>query len=525
MSIVFDQDKNFTYIYRYIDGVYETTNLATSTAFDLFPDDADVDDYIIFGNRNPGWSYHDLTFNIGTALMAANITVVWEKFTYTNTWTAIPSVTDNTNAFRNTGVNTVEFDIPENMQATGSRWDHRINIGGNKYGNWIRCRITAVTGITEGGATQTDKVTCKDATITVTDEANLTLEDLQTECDTNSWEIRSGVKAVETLGNFTMIRGHLLLTGATGFKETQKSIQMGEDNYRQGFRSFSTLPFELGERDASGKGKNGCMLDMRALFDGAYDYVYNFQAYGSIIFRTSTQYGAFSMYKVFKFVDSVFISSSRWYIASGVLAGSEWARSVYADNDLLYLYSQNLAIDTFKTLDAWQGMLCGGSATISNTDINGKSLKRYYSSQMTLIDCINIDKSKITNHSPSNGADRHVRIKYNINYHIIDKDNNPVQGASVILKDKNGNETFNVTTGADGKITEQLVMAYDKWWEYADSWALHEDDYNDFSLEIKNGGKSYVMDKFTIDAPVDDQLQLQSGGSINKSFSKRLKIC
>lgn len=523
MSILFDQDKAFSYIYRNINGTFETTNRASSTVFDLFSDNASVGDAIYFGRYSPCWSFHDIKFNIGTALSATSITIVWEIMSGTS-WVAIPSVTDGTNNFQNTGVNTVAFDVPQNMCYNTTNWYRRIDIGGNKFANWVRARITAVSGITEGGATQTDTVKYKDFTITCANEPSLTLASIQSAATSGSWLARTGVNAVDTTGKYTIIRPHLFWSGTTGFAETMKMIELGENNYPAGFRNYGSGIFKLGILDASGKGDEGCYLYMHARFDSGYDYVYRFQAYATVVRRKVGQYGAFVMGGVFKFVDSVFISDHCWYLPSAVASGSNWTRSIYADNDLLYLYSGNLAIDTFKSLDAWQGVLCGvgNPAVFANTDINSKEVMRYYSAQIDLIDCINILKSNITNHSPSDGYDRHVKVKYNINLKIVNENGNPISSVNVKLTDTNGDETFSVNTEADGKIVEQTVMVYDKWWEYADSWALHEDEYNDFTIKIFKAGYKTYKTEFTLDEKVDWTIALQK--VLDNNFSKRVNI-
>jgi len=525
MSIAFDQEKTFSHIYRYVNGSFDITNYATSTAFDLFDDNAQVGDCIYFGRYNPSWSFHDLKFNIGTALMAMSITVVWE-YKRGSSWVEIPNVTDGTNAFRNIGVNTVAFDIPQNFCYSSSNWYTYLTINGSrKYGFYVRCRITAISGITEGGRTQTDTVKYKDFTITATDET-LNLATLQSVSDSGGWLARAGVPAIETLGVHTIIRPHLYFIGTTSFTEKNSSIELGEENYPAGWRNLGTGIIQLGERDVSGKGKNGCRLHMHTRFDSGYDYVYYVQAFASIIYRRTGRYGAFAMGKVFKFVDSVFISNDRWYLTSYLQAGSEWTRSVYADNDLLYLYSGNLSFDTFKSLDAWQGVLCGSGrpATFRNTDINGKKIMRYYTADIDLIDCTNIDTNNITSTAPNAYyPSLHVKVKYNGKLHIIDENNNSVEGATVTVWNAKNDVVFSIVTGADG-LAEGIVTVYDKYWVRDEGWAEHNDDLNPFRMEVKKGNKKFTMDKFTIDAPVDWEIQLQSGGSINKSFSKKIKL-
>ena len=402
MSITFDTNKNFNYIYRYINGGFEDTNYANSTAFDLFPDNAQVGDAIYFGRFDPSWSFHDLTFDIGTPLVADSITLKWE-YKKNGVWTEIPNLTDGTNSFQNSGVNVVSFDVPQDMCASSDFWYWTETIGGSSLrGNWIRARITAVSNITEGGRTQNSAITYKDFTITANNET-LDLATLQSASDTGGWLARSGVPAVETNGDHTIIRPHMEFKGSTSFSEKNKTMELGEEHYPAGWRSITSGILQIGEQDTSGVGKNGVFLNMHARFDAYYDYVNNFQSFGSIIKRRAGMYGAFAQAGVFKFVDSVYVSDRRLYLSASLKSGSEWTRSVYGTDDMLYLYSGNITIDTFKTTTNWNGLLCGlgRPAVFKNTNINNKPIRRYYSADIDLINCTNIDTSKFSSTAPA----------------------------------------------------------------------------------------------------------------------------
>ena len=513
VTITFDNVLNFSYIYKNA-GASDYTDYAASTAFDLFSDSAVVDDTIDFLIRSPTLPYHNINFDIGTALAATSITLVWEYYK-NSVWTAIPSVTDNTNSFQTTGVNSVLFDVPQYMQAGVTCYYSPMYVNGvRKDGLRIRCRISAVSGITEGGRTQNTRLTTNDWKINATNETALTCAALQSASDAGSWMAYGTTKAVETLGDQTIIRTNAFFTGTTEFTATNQTIQIGQEDYPSSLHTGSATSFTLGELDANGRGKNGCMMINHTRYSTSYTYIYDFQAFGSVIRRRTGSYGAMEMRGVFKVVDSVFSSDERWYLSGSVAAGSRWTRSVYADADLLYLYSAYLVIDGFKFIDASQGILCGGSATFSNTDFGnltgvGKAIRRYYSSTITLIDCINIDKTQIFNVAPLNGADRHVIIKYNINLQVLDEDNNPINSATVTLTDTAGTETFSVTTDSNGDITEQLITAYDRWWEYADSWAQHNDDYNDFTIRIMKDGYQDYSEEKTIAGPVTKSITLK----------------
>ena len=150
------------YIYDSSAGTY-SSNYAGVNAHDLFPDDATVGDIIYFGATE---KFSDLYFNIGTALVATSITLVWEYWDpYAGSWQTL-TVTDNTNSFQTTGANTVLFGVPVRWGIGYSTNDPKPNGVGSKF--WIRCRITAVTGLTEGGANQTTAIYGKLAKIVVT---------------------------------------------------------------------------------------------------------------------------------------------------------------------------------------------------------------------------------------------------------------------------------------------------------------------------------------------------------------------
>ena len=497
MTITFDNEKKFYYIYRYVDGAWDTNSYANSDSFDLFSDTSGVDDIIYFGLRSPSLPYHSLKFYIGTGLVADSITIVWEYYKSGVGWTEIPGVTDDTNSFQNTGENWVTFPVPEGMSLSTSRYYYWITVdGARKYGIYVRARITAVTNLTEGGAQSTQVVKLKDWTITATDEASLTMNDLYDADVAGSW----GVVEKFTSDSF-LVKSNLCLS-SSHLTSKKELIQIGRENYPSSLYSTSTSSsVTLGELDAAGKGKNGVMLMNHTRFSISYTYIYNFQAFGSVIDRKVGAYGAMAMSGVFKFVDSVFNSDNRLYLASSIAEGSEWIRSVYADPDYLYLYSPHLTIDNFKTLDSWTGILCGGSAVISNTDINFKTILRYYGADVDLVNCTNIDKSELTS-GGERTRDLHTRIKYSINLKIVDEEGNPINNSNVVLTDTNGDETFSVSTDGNGEITEQTVMVYDKWWEHP-NWNLHEDDYNDFTLTISKAGYNIYEAIFTLNEKTD----------------------
>jgi hypothetical protein len=146
-------------------GTVFSADLAGDTAFDYFEDTAVADDAIYFGFA-PGTRQmpSNLYFNVGTAISATDIEVIWEYWRtsvgsrYTDWiettstaqgWYPIEDIEDDTEGFTVLGENVVKFPCPIGI--------FRGTINGYN-GRWVRCRIVSVSGITEGGANTTDKV-------------------------------------------------------------------------------------------------------------------------------------------------------------------------------------------------------------------------------------------------------------------------------------------------------------------------------------------------------------------------------
>jgi len=140
-----------------------SADLKATAAFDYFPDAIGGGDSIYFVHNYPP-KY--LSFNVGTQLVADAITIVWEYYRYENGGGGYVDITtdvvDNTNSFQNAGVNTVDFTNCKIWNA-GQNYTHSVECPIT-----IRCRVTAVTNPTEGGANQTNTVQCENLMVYLT---------------------------------------------------------------------------------------------------------------------------------------------------------------------------------------------------------------------------------------------------------------------------------------------------------------------------------------------------------------------
>jgi len=132
-----------------IAGIYRsdtgTINYTTKSSFDYFPDTATVGDYIMFHNTRRFWG---VKIYVGTPLQASSITIEWEYYASDGTWKHLP--VDNTNPFSSSGWQEVKFTAPAD-------WG-RFTQGGYNKGLYVRAKITAVSGLTEGGANSTNPI-------------------------------------------------------------------------------------------------------------------------------------------------------------------------------------------------------------------------------------------------------------------------------------------------------------------------------------------------------------------------------
>ena len=163
------------YFYDASAGTYTERSGAT---MDYFADDAAIGDILYFG-LTPGDGFRStIKINVGTPLVADDITVVWE-YNAGSLWKNLPDIQDTSNVFRNTGVQYLAFKPQPDWYWGTVNGEKKI---------WIRCRITAITNITEGGANQTTAPQNKDLKLTITGTETL-----------------SSILAADKAGTFTLM--------------------------------------------------------------------------------------------------------------------------------------------------------------------------------------------------------------------------------------------------------------------------------------------------------------------------------
>lgn len=502
MAYTFDHEHQIYEMFRYkaSTGVW-TAVPGNSTAFDYFPDDAEVGDCFYFSqyfSRYVGrpCQFHDIKLFVGTQLVADSITLAWEYYQDGVGWTEIPALTDNSNSFQNAGQNWVTFPIPAKMFDGGNYYYY---LNGKKY-QWVRARITALTNLTEGGAQSTQVVTAKDHTIKIEGEAAVTLTSIYNADQAGAWG------QVERFSSSSYLVKCPLFFYNSHFTSTRELFQLGREDYPVLFMAYETYSFTFGAL-VQGYGADGSALYHHTKQNYPYNYFYRtIDFYGSIYIRPQGSYGDPAFAGAIDIIDSVLVTDGLFYWCGS--AARKIYRTVVDQPYYLYIYA-NIDIDGLKMTDSPGILSYGPSITISNVDFGAdKQLLKNAAAIVNLINCIGPTNANII--LLQYAEKRPVKRNFTIDLTVLDENNTPIPQATVVLQDTDGGEVFNVLTNAEGKITQQTVMAYEKWNITGEGY--HEKDYNPFTLTISKPGTDYLtyQTKFTLATKVNWTISLMT---------------
>ena len=232
-------------------GTVFSGNLYNTTAFNYFSNTTVVNDAIYFGFNSPGLYFGDITFTVGTAMVAVGKTLVWEKWNGA-AWVA-QTVTDNTNGFTTLGVNTVTFTL-SGAASSG------LVLNGISDAIWLRCRISALTSITNGGANATTVVKCKSLAIILANPGATTAgfcAALQAADTAGGWGV------VTSVGSAYKINAHLFLgyptdASPTNISDTKKYIEINGLFWCRKAGGYITLGTLVSDTDRTSR--DGCTV-------------------------------------------------------------------------------------------------------------------------------------------------------------------------------------------------------------------------------------------------------------------------
>ena len=468
MAITFNQNnQTLSKIYFIDDSAGTCVDIGDyNDAVDYFPDNAAVGDSVVFSigmyDKNKG-KYQGLNFDVATQLAAGAITVVWEYARRPANgiaeWHALSNVVDNTNAFQNAGVNSVTWDVPED-------WENYLSIysGTSGFYPWIvRCRITALTNLTEGGKQASTNLTTKDYSISVSGYSEATPATLQ---DIYDADVAGGWGVVTKTGNAYNFNCGLRIESGCYFTTKQEVIQ-----FLKNWDIYVLGVIKSGEVVSGDKCKYGS------------EFIFNL--YNGDLFRGTLAYTNAEIYNThYRYIHMS--GSSVYHGHWGGYLGNRAGQKIYdiygeGLRQFNFSYDGNVIIGAkgygfhVETPGAiLKDITCYGSSYavrpsynnlgdyMHECDFSGATLSPINPYQATRVQWVmDFVDCKWGTFDPTHYG--YWRINSGDTYYpswfwltnsfllkVIDKDNNAISGATIVLKDKNGTEVFSYTTNADG---------------------------------------------------------------------------
>ncbi|MCU7521614.1 MAG: hypothetical protein HF312_15450 [Ignavibacteria bacterium] len=422
MAITFDQPANIDRIYYYKKNTNTYAKRASTTNFDLFPEDAAVGDCMVFATNQFPW--HNLTLNITTPLVAASISVVWEYAINSYSWSAIPDVNDGTNAFRNSG--TVSFSVPNAMSIAYVK-------SYPDQGVAIRCRITAVSGLTEGGANSGLTATVLDWALHL-DGAVYTPADLQTTSDTNGWGV------VSSINNAYQIDSNVFIgkSAAATWQLSNCFVTIGTATNLRSLQMVGASKLQLGNL-VNGMSANGATLRYYPYSNtqpyNTWSAASTFNMYDSFFWKPQGSFNEVSISSVCDIRNSI-LSGDAYYFPSNS-TGQILDTTLECNGRSTYFYSKLMAISNLLIANAGGVYLGTPDARITNTDFGSDKKASAVNYNLTVYaqDCDFVDyDTQVNNGSLTNT----IHAQYTVILSVADTDGNAIDGAHATLVNSTG---------------------------------------------------------------------------------------
>ncbi len=416
------------HIYRDEGGTF-SGNLSGQAGFDYFRDSCQADDALYFGH-NP--RFDDIRVYVGTAFVAAAVTFVWEYWNG-SAWAELP-VTDGTNGWQNLGRQIVSFVPPDDWR------EHPVN-GVTRM--WVRCRVSAVTNPTEGGANAMEAAQVGDNLLVVTgysEAVPCTLEDLYQASLNGSWSV-----VLKQGADQYFLRARLQVgdgSTPTWFADERKQVELAHlgvswSNVTSLYTlTNATARFGRVLDEARKIGGHGCAFNWGTLSDN------NIRTFGGALEFYGCTFSSRGGNARIVHSANVKIWNCQfhgWQVGTFNLSASELHHVLLLDS---------AAIDETQpstVMDDLTSVLSGGNAfmtyyggvTIRNWKVIGTPAYLlfvfYHGSPVTLIDC----ESPVWRIS-WNQYRQPVYRRYTLSLRVSDREDVPVSGARVEIQDAFG---------------------------------------------------------------------------------------
>ncbi|MDD3662002.1 MAG: hypothetical protein PHG63_02950 [Candidatus Dojkabacteria bacterium] len=540
-------------------------NFAEETAFDYFQDSIEVGDILWFGRH--GWLFNDIQVQVGTALAADAITLEWQYHGY-DSGAATPSyganwkdltVTDNTTNFTVVGQNTITFDPPDDWQI--QYWTSHGSVRPNEQQQctWVRCRVTAVTNPTEGGANATNEVQVGNNTLEVTGGTSgtrLTLADVYDDDVTAGWGVVTereqfgGSTAENSLNmSYYTINANLKIgDGSTPTYFDFKNHDICFLNHCKFIQTTAESDSLFGtQRDTYNAGFNGPFIYLQAPITQTEPLLFNAGTINAYNLRLRIGVSTWSSFNV------RLDNTNATYIGLNLDLPESQQAIPYLQGttlrDCVFTGSiRSMSVDANTTID-------GGTFWVTGFQAISGYFRYSGGSQLIITD---VDASDVyPTYDEDNGAQCHVRssnthlvlrdckgfrykpniywnnysptpkqsLQYGLSLKIVDNNNSAIESADVVITNPNISD-IELTTDASGEITTQYLYFCDSYyngsvvgyWDTADT----IDYYGNYTITISKSGYITQTHKITMNEKKSLTFTLEQAKDIN--FSRHGRI-
>lgn len=421
---------NASFVRRFNSVAGTFTSVITNS--DLFTDTAVVGDMLYFqkGSNSSYSGMRNVRFpNISTSFAATAVTFVWEYYNG-SAWVELPNVV-NGDAITLTGAQNVTWDYPPDWSI--------VLIDGISL-NWVRCRIDALTTITEGGA-NTGTILMGENRLNIvggTSSVPETIENIYAQIVADGltdYVERTGVPYAYTytFNTYTAFDGYFQIKNCSLFW------------YR--FVSFYGLSgwVKFGEvaNATYNTGKNGC--NVTVFSSGADNLIRQnnlseFYFYGSIL----RGFGRAFSSGIFRFFGSV-IGINDWNSASLYLYNTSFFNLVHVPGAVLE--TDNAVINLYI---AYQS----GTRTINNSVIANAIILRYGA----LLTTTNSTFPSVADNRVGDVTDAVWTDRFDFSLRVQNVAQTAISDATVVIVDNLGTTIATLTTDGSGDITPTTLI-------------------------------------------------------------------
>lgn len=298
-------------------------------------------------------------------------------------------------------------------------------------------------------------------------------------------DVAGGWSVVSKVGEMYLFMCHMIIGDAAGnatkLIDTDVGFQIGVTGTRKNFNTKVGSSFEM----------TGCILKFWLLSQKI--------SFGTWKFENSSIYVRESAVLCLYMVGNQNHKRSEfdvtyWYSRDGICSYYKCLAIVSVN----FLYYTTGIVDD---LTITGNFLCSMSTpTLKNTEISGNVLLRASAPNCILINTTWGGSLTIE------GATGYLHDKWEFNVLVTDKDNNPITGSGIELKDKYGVVKHTGTTGIDGKLSSVWEVLANK---YVGTSEI-KTEYNPFTLKVRKSGYIDYETIITIDHKIEnDQIVLK----------------